>query len=71
MTQNVNNNETAGRVDLRYVSLAVGSDRANYDIAFSRIDNLGATALKLTSDEAAGIEGTGSMILILVAMSVL
>ena len=58
-------------VDLRYVSLAVGSDRANYDIAFSRIDNLGATALKLTSDEAAGIEVCGSMILILVAMSVL
>jgi len=59
LIQNIKQNETGGRVDMRYISFAVGLKHASYDIAYSRTDNLGATALKVASSEpgTANIEG--------------
>jgi FkbM family methyltransferase len=59
LISNISQNDTGERIDLRYVSLAVGSGPAKYDIEFSRANNMGATALKLISNETAtaSIEG--------------
>jgi FkbM family methyltransferase len=59
LEQNVQLNSATTRVDMRYVSLAAGSKSASYDIAFSRENNLGATALKAAAERTgeARIEG--------------